>query len=137
MKLIKFLIVGFIMGVVMSKSEIISWYRIHEMFHFESFHMYGIIGSAVLVGMTGIALIKRLGWKDIYGHQIEVKDKEKNRVRYILGGSIFGLGWAMTGACPGPMFILFGYGVMSIGIVILSAVFGTFLYGVFREKLPH
>ncbi len=137
MKLIKFLVVGFIMGVVMSKSEVISWYRINEMFNFESFHMYGIIGSAVAIGVTGIFIIKKLGWKDMYGHQIKVKDKEKQKTRYILGGTIFGLGWAMTGACPGPMFILFGYGFLSIGIVILGALFGTFLYGLLRERLPH
>lgn len=137
MKLIKFLLVGFIMGVMMSKSEIISWYRIYEMFRFESFHMYGIIGSSVLIGVIGVWLIKKYKLKDISGKPIQFQDKKKSFARYLIGGTIFGLGWAMTGACPGPMFTLLGYGVYSIGIVIFSAVFGTFLYGLVKERLPH
>lgn len=137
MKLIKFLLIGFIMGIVMSKSEVVSWYRIYEMFRFESFHMYGIIGSAVIIGALGVALIKKFKLKDFSGKAILFADKEKSVARYLIGGIIFGLGWAMTGACPGPMFVLLGYGVYSIAIVIVSAVFGTFLYGLFRSKLPH
>ena len=137
MKLIKFLLVGFVMGIVMSKSEVISWYRIYEMFRFESFHMYGIIGCAVTIGVTGVWLIKKFKLKDTAGKEIEINDKEKGFVRYIIGGTIFGLGWAMTGACPGPMFTLLGYGVNSIAIVIVSAILGTFIYGVLRSKLPH
>ena len=125
------------MGVMMSKSEIISWYRIYEMFRFESFHMYGIIGSSVSIGVMGVWLIKKYKLKDISGSPIQFHDKKKSVPRYLIGGTIFGLGWAMTGACPGPMFTLLGYGVYSIGIVILSAVFGTFLYGLVKEKLPH
>ena len=125
------------MGVMMSKSEIISWYRIYEMFRFESFHMYGIIGSSVSIGVIGVWLIKKYKLKDISGSPIQFLDKKKSVARYLIGGTIFGLGWAMTGACPGPMFTLLGYGVYSIAIVILSAVFGTFLYGLVKEKLPH
>ena len=125
------------MGIVMSKSEVISWYRIYEMFRFESFHMYGIIGSAVAVGVIGVALIKKYKLKDLSGKPIEFHDKEKSIARYLIGGTIFGLGWAMTGACPGPMFVLLGYGVYAIAIVIASAILGTFLYGLLRSKLPH
>ncbi len=137
MKLIKFLLAGIFMGIVMTKSEVISWYRIYEMFRFESFHMYGIIGSSVITGAIGIYLIKKFKLKDLSGNDIEFKDKNKSVVRYLIGGTLFGLGWAMSGACPGPMFILFGYGVYSIGIVILSAILGTFIYGLLRSKLPH
>ena len=125
------------MGIIMTKSEVISWYRIYEMFRFESFHMYGIIGSSVIIGAIGIYLIKKLKLKDIGGNDIEFKAKNKSVIRYLIGGTLFGLGWAMSGACPGPMFILFGYGVYSIGIVILSAIVGTFIYGLLRSKLPH
>lgn len=125
------------MGIVMSKSEVISWYRIYEMFRFESFHMYGIIGSAVTIGALGVALIKKFKLNDFSGKPIVFANKEKSIARYLIGGSIFGLGWAMTGACPGPMFILLGYGVYPIAIVILGAVFGTYLYGLVRSKLPH
>jgi len=137
MKLIKFLFAGILMGIIMTKSEVISWYRIYEMFRFESFHMYGIIGSSVIIGAIGIYLIKKLKLKDIGGNDIEFKAKNKSVIRYLIGGTLFGLGWAMSGACPGPMFILFGYGVYSIGIVILSAIVGTFIYGLLRSKLPH
>ena len=137
MKLIKFLFAGILMGIIMTKSEVISWYRIYEMFRFESFHMYGIIGSSVITGAIGIYLIKKLKIKNIAGNDIEFKDKNKSVIRYLIGGTLFGLGWAMSGACPGPMFILFGYGVYSIGIVILSAILGTFIYGLLRSKLPH
>ena len=121
----------------MSKSEVISWYRIYEMFRFESFHMYGVIGSAVVIGIISIQIINRFKIKSIEGEEITIKPKNKGYINYLIGGSIFGLGWAMTGACPGPMFVLFGQGMWSIGIVILSATFGTFLYGLLRDKLPH
>ena len=121
----------------MSKSEIISWYRIYEMFRFESFHMYGVIGSAVGLGIIAIQLLKKYRVKAYDGSEINFAPKNKSIPRYLIGGSIFGLGWAMTGACPGPMFVLFGKGVWAIGIVILSATFGTFLYGVLKHKLPH
>lgn len=137
MKFIKFLVVGIIFGIIMSKSEIISWYRIYEMFRFESFHMYGVIGSAVVLGILAVQFIKRKQIKATNGEKINFTPKSMSYTRYLLGGAIFGLGWAMTGACPGPMFVLLGKGIWAIGIVILSATFGTFLYGILRTKLPH
>ncbi len=134
MKWIKFVFVGFIFGVILSKGEIISWYRIYEMFWFESFHMYGVIGSAVILG---VQLIKRYDTKSIEGQVIEILPKKKSIYRYLIGGTIFGLGWAMTGACPGPMFILLGKGIYAIFIVIIGAVFGTFMYGILSKYLPH
>lgn len=126
-----------IFGIILSKAEIISWYRIYEMFRFESFHMFGVIGSAVVVGMVSIQIIKRSKAKNSKGAEFSYTDKQLSIPKYLIGGSIFGLGWAMIGACPGPMFILLGKGVVSIGIVILSALLGTFLYGLLKNKLPH
>ena len=137
MKFIKFLLVGIVFGIIMSKAEIISWYRIYEMFRFESFHMYGIIGSAVVLGVISVQIIKKKNIKDITGAEIHLAPKNMSIPRYLIGGTLFGLGWAMTGACPGPMFVLLGKGIWAIGIVILSATFGTFLYGILRSKLPH
>ncbi len=137
MKFIKFLIVGFIFGIIMSKAEIISWYRIYEMFRFESFHMYGVIGSAVFLGVLSVFLIKKLKLKSIEGEEIKFTPKNMSITRYLAGGAIFGLGWAMTGACPGPMFVLIGKGIWPIALVIFGAVGGTFLYGLVRNKLPH
>jgi len=136
-KLIKFLFAGVLFGIVMTKSEAISWFRIQEMFRFESFHMYGIIGTAVILGAIFIALIKKLKGKTMYGQEIKLNPKNMSIPRYLIGGTIFGLGWAMTGACPGPMFTLLGHGVWSIVIVIASSVVGTYLYGISRSKLPH
>lgn len=107
------------------------------MFRFQSFHMYGVIGSAVVIGALGIALIKKLESRDIQGNTIEILPKQFSILRYLLGGTIFGLGWAMTGACPGPMFALLGSGLWVFGLVILSAMLGTFLYGLVKNKLPH
>ena len=137
MKYLKFLAVGIFFGIVLAKGEIISWYRIYEMFRFESFHMYGVIGSAVFLGILIVQLIKRSGMKSIDQEKIKFDPKEKSFSRYILGGTIFGLGWALSGACPGPMYILVGYGYLSILVVLLGAVGGTFIYGLFRDKLPH
>jgi uncharacterized membrane protein YedE/YeeE len=137
MKFIKFLVVGILFGIIMSKAEIISWYRIYEMFRFESFHMYGVIGSAVMLGLLSVQLIKKYKVKNIHGQEIKFTPKSMSVYRYLIGGTIFGLGWAMTGACPGPMFVLLGKGVWTIGIVIISATFGTFLYGLIKHKLPH
>lgn len=137
MKFIKFLLIGVLFGIVLSKAEIISWYRIYEMFRFESFHMYGVIGSAVILGVIGVQLIKKYNVKALNGEQILIADKDKGFTRYIIGGTIFGLGWALTGACPGPMFILLGQGLLSVGVLIVSATFGTFLYGILKNKLPH
>lgn len=137
MKFIKFLSLGIIFGIILSKAEIISWYRIYEMFRFESFHMYGVIGSAVIIGLLAMKALVYFDIKTITGEKIDYVIKEKGVARYLIGGSIFGLGWAMTGACPGPMFILLGKGMGTIGIVIISATFGTFLYGLIKHKLPH
>lgn len=137
MKFIKFLFVGILFGIVMAKSQATSWYRIQEMFRFQSFHMYGIIGTAVVLGVIGTALIKKMKAKDYQGNLIEFVPKEKGFWRYILGGTLFGIGWAMSGACPGPMVVNIGYGFVSFFVVVFFAVFGTFLYGVLQNKLPH
>ena len=137
MKLIKYLLLGLIFGIVLTKAEVISWFRIYEMFKFQSFHMYGVIGSAVLLGIVFIQVIKRSHMKSIEGQEIEINPKEQGIVRYLIGGSIFGLGWAMTGACPGPFFILFGNGVTVIAVVIGAALLGTYTYGLVRKYLPH
>ena len=137
MKFIKFLLTGILFGIVMTKSEAVSWFRIQEMFRFESFHMYGIIGTAVILWAIMVAIIKRKEGKTVEGAQIQFADKDKSVARYLLGGTFFGLGWAMTGACPGPLFTLLGHGVWTILIVILSAVFGTYVYGVLKPRLPH
>jgi len=137
MKFIKFLLLGIVFGVVMAKSEAISWFRIQEMFRFQAFHMYGIIGTAVTVGVIGVALIKKFKIRDFNGNPILFHPKEKSIVRYLVGGTIFGLGWALSGACPGPMVVNIGYGFLSMGIVFLFAILGTYLYGYFKEKLPH
>ena len=137
MKAIKFILTGILFGIIMSKSEAISWYRIQEMFRFQSFHMYGIIGTAVLLGSVAVFLIKRYNIKDYTGQPIVFSDKAKSYPRYIIGGTIFGLGWALTGACPGPMFVNVGYGYLGMLIVILGALAGTYLYGLIKERLPH
>ncbi|MFA4870490.1 MAG: DUF6691 family protein [Pedobacter sp.] len=137
MKGLKFILAGILFGVIMAKSEAISWYRIQEMFRFQSFHMYGIIGTAVVLGTLSVFLIKRFMIKDIEGNPITFIDKDKSWKKYIIGGSIFGLGWALTGACPGPMFVNIGYGYWSMIIVVLGALAGTYLYGVIKHKLPH
>lgn len=137
MKTLKFILVGFIFGIVLTKSEAVSWYRIYEMFLFQSFHMYGIIMTAIVTGVVGIQLIKRKNIKDIAGNPIEIQDKEKGTFRYWIGGLIFGLGWALVGTCPGPIFILIGSGFMSVVLVLVGAVLGTFIYGVIKDNLPH
>lgn len=137
LSLIKFVLVGFVFGIVLTKAEAVSWYRIYEMFHFQSFHMFGIIGVAVFTGVVGVQLIKRRNLKDIKGLPIEIQDKEKGFPRYIIGGILFGLGWALVGSCPGPIFILLGAGFHGIVVVLAGALLGTYLYGVFKDKLPH
>ena len=137
-RLLPYLIIGVYFGIVFTKSEDISWFRIQEMFRFQSFHMYGIIGSAVVVAMISVQLIKRFKMKDMDGEVINIPTKELGSgTRYWLGGTIFGLGWALTGACPGPMFALVGNGVTVMLVTIVAAVAGTFAYGVLRPKLPH
>ncbi|MFT5963397.1 MAG: putative membrane protein YedE/YeeE [Flavobacterium sp.] len=137
MKVLKYLLVGFVFGIVLTKSEAVSWYRIYEMFQFQSFHMYGIIMVAIGTGVIGIQIIKRKKIKDIKGLAIEIADKESGSYRYWIGGLIFGLGWALVGSCPGPIFILLGAGFWSILIVFFGALVGTYLYGVLKNKLPH
>ena len=137
MKYIKFLLLGIFFGIVLVKSEAVSWYRIYEMFKFQSFHMYGIIGSAVVVGIIAVWLIKKFNVKSIEKEEISFSPKDRVFTRYIVGGTIFGLGWGLAGACPGPMFVLFGTGVVSILIVIAASVLGTLIYGLLRDRLPH
>ncbi|PXX27299.1 YeeE/YedE family protein [Arenibacter sp. ARW7G5Y1] len=137
MKFLKFLLVGIFFGIVLVKSEAVSWYRIYEMFKFQAFHMYGIIGSAVFLGALFIWLFKKYKLKSIEGKTMDLATKDKGVARYILGGTIFGLGWALAGACPGPMYILVGTGVFSMLIVIAGALLGTFAYGLLMKKLPH
>ncbi len=137
MNLLKYLFVGFIFGIVLTKSEAVSWYRIYEMFQFDSFHMYGIIMTAIATGVIGIQIIKRNKLKDIKGLPIEIQDKEKGTFRYWIGGLIFGLGWALVGACPGPIFILLDSGFISVIFMFFGALLGTFFYGVVKDNLPH
>ena len=137
MNFIKYLLVGFVFGIVLTKCEAVSWYRIYEMFQFQSFHMYGIIMTAIVTGVIGIQIIKRNKLKDIDGNILTILDKEKGSARYWIGGVLFGLGWAMVGACPGPIFIMLGAGFMSVGLILIGALFGTFFYGVLKDKLPH
>ena len=137
MKYIKFLLIGIFFGIIMTKSEAISWYRIQEMFRFQSFHMYGIIGSALAVGVVIMQLIKRKQLKTYNGDPIHLADKAYSIPRYLFGGIIFGLGWALSGACPGPMYTLVGNGFSVFIIVILSAILGTYVYGLLRDRLPH
>ena len=137
MKFIKFLLLGTVFGIVMAKSEALSWYRIQEMFRFQAFHMYGIIGTAVTLGVIGVALIKKYKIRDFHGNPIKFFPKEKSVARYLIGGSIFGLGWALSGACPGPMVVNIGYGFLTMSVVFIFALIGTFLYGILKDKLPH
>ena len=133
---LKYMLVGILFGVVFIKAEIVSWYRIQEMFRLESFHMYGVIGTAVGVGALSVLLIKRLKIRTIYGEVVNFHPKSFN-VGQIYGGLLFGFGWAMTGACPGPLFAQIGTGALATGITLLSAIAGTWMYGYLRERLPH
>jgi uncharacterized membrane protein YedE/YeeE len=137
MKYIKFLLVGVLLGIVLVKSEAVSWYRIYEMFRFQSFQMYGIIGTAVLTGLLFYVISKKGGIKNGQNEPVVFPNKDKGFTRYMIGGTIFGLGWALIGACPGPMYVLLGAGVYSMIIVIIAALIGTFMYGVLKDKLPH
>ncbi|SFW26853.1 YeeE/YedE family protein [Cellulophaga fucicola] len=137
MRTLLYLLIGIFFGITMFKSEAASWFRIYEMFQFQSFHMYGIMGSALAIGIVVVQLIKRYKLKSIYGERIQFIPKNKSISRYLIGGIIFGLGWALAGACPGPMFTLVGAGFAPILIVIVFSVLGTFLYGVLKDKLPH
>lgn len=132
----KYLVVGILFGIVFVKAEIISWFRIQEMFRLQSFHMYGVIGTAILTGMISILIIKKFNIKTIHGEPISIAPKKFNKGQ-IYGGLIFGFGWAITGACPGPLFAQIGTGALVVTVTLLSAIFGTWVYGYFREKLPH
>ena len=136
-KHLPFFIVGLFFGIILTKSEVISWYRIYEMFHFDAFHMYGVIGSAVVLGAIGTALIKWRKLRATTGYPIAFTPKNRSVARYLIGGILFGLGWAMVGACPGPIYTLIGYGYSVIVVVLLSAMAGTWTYGLLRHKLPH
>jgi len=134
--LLKYAVAGMLLGIVFVKAEIISWFRIQEMFRLQSFHMYGVIGSAVVVAAISVWIIKRFSIKTISGEKIDFTPKRYNKGQ-IIGGLIFGAGWALTGACPGPLFAQIGTGAFVVIIMILSAMAGTWVYGLFREKLPH
>ena len=137
MRFIGYLVIGIFFGIVMFKSEAASWFRIYEMFQFQAFHMYGIIGSALIIGVLGIQLIKKKKMKDLNGEEIQFIPKNRSFSRYMFGGIIFGLGWALAGACPGPIYTLIGAGYVSVIVVFLAAILGTFVYGIIRDKLPH
>lgn len=137
MRLLSFFIVGTVFGIIMTKSEAVSWFRIHEMFRFESFHMYGIIGVAVVLGAIIIAAMKRFKVKTLRDTFVGYMPMQLHVPRHLLAGSIFGLGWALMGACPGPMFVMLGQGFSIFILVILSATLGTFVYGVVKDHLPH
>lgn len=133
---IKYLVVGILFGIVFVKAEIISWFRIQEMFRLQSFHMYGVIGSAVVVGMISVFLIKKFNIKTVSGEEVQFHPKKFQRGQ-IYGGLIFGLGWAITGACPGPLFAQIGSGYVVVLTTLLSAIAGTWTYGYFKDRLPN
>ncbi len=137
MKNLSYLFIGVLFGIVMTKSEAISWYRIQEMFRFQHIHMYGIIGIAVILGALMHYWMKKNHFKNAAGEEVLFADKPKNYIAALAGGSLFGLGWAMTGACPGPLYVLLGHGYAVIAVIILSALVGTFTYGLVRKFLPH
>ncbi|MCF0073593.1 YeeE/YedE family protein [Dyadobacter sp. CY261] len=133
---VKYLLVGVVFGIVFVKAEIVSWFRIQEMFRLDSFHMYGVIGSAVVVGLLSIWLIRRFNIKTLSGEQVSIADKVFDKGQ-IYGGVLFGIGWAITGACPGPLFAQIGAGYAAVAVTLLSAIAGTWVYGLIRARLPH
>jgi uncharacterized membrane protein YedE/YeeE len=135
-KNLKYIIVGTLFGIIAIKSEVVSWFRIQEMFRFNNFHMYGVVGTAVVVGIISIQLIKRLNIKTLLGNEIKITPKKFHKGQ-VFGGLIFGLGWVLTSACFGPLFALIGAGFGVVFVMFLSALLGTWVYGYFREKLPH
>ncbi|WP_241191461.1 DUF6691 family protein [Deinococcus psychrotolerans] len=137
LSLLAYLLAGTFFGVVLVKSEAASWYRIQEMFHFQSFHMYGLIGSAVLTGMLTTGLLRHFRARSLDGQAIKIQHKAPGLPRYVFGGLTFGLGWGLAGVCPGPIFTLLGSGIWAMLIVLLFALIGTWLYGVLRNRLPH
>jgi hypothetical protein len=137
MRYLKFLLVGVFFGIILFKAEVVSWFRIYEMFKFGSFHMYGVIGSAVVIGIVVMFFFKKEKLKTIEGKPVFIEPKKKGLARNLIGGIIFGLGWALGGACPGPMFVLLGKGVIAIIVVLIGAILGAFLYHALKHKLPH
>lgn len=133
----KYILIGLLFGMTLYKAEAVSWFRIYEMFHFQSFHMYGIIFSSIAMGILIVQWIKRTHMKSMDGEEIRITDKDRHAPRYIIGGTIFGLGWALAGVCPGPMFIVLGSGYTVLVLFLLSAITGTFIYGLLRKYLPH
>ncbi len=133
---LKFLVAGIFFGILLVKAEVISWFRIQEMFRLDSFHMYGVIGSAVALGVISVQLIRRLKLRTLQGEPIhpEIKSFDKGK---IFGGLIFGIGWAITGACPGPVYAQIGFGYFSVVVTLLSALAGAWVYGYYRSRLPH
>jgi uncharacterized membrane protein YedE/YeeE len=134
---VPYLLAGAFFGLVAIRSEIASWYRIYEMFRFESFHMYGVIGSAVLTALLSLWLLRRLGVKSREGEPLHVRPPDPGRYRYVLGGVVFGLGWGLVGACPGPIYALLGSGYAGAGVILLGALLGTYVYGRVQQRLPH
>jgi len=137
MRKLIYILLGVLFGIAMYKAEAASWFRIYEMFNFQSFHMYGFIGTALVLGIVGIQIIKKYQTKDIDGLPVVFAPKNKSIPRYLIGGILFGLGWALVGSCPGPIFVLIGAGVLPMVIVAGFAIFGTYLYGILKNKLPH
>jgi uncharacterized membrane protein YedE/YeeE len=133
---LKYLAIGIVFGIVLIKAEVVSWFRMQEMFRLQNFHMYGVIGTAVVVGIISVWLIKKFNVKTVHGETVQFHPRKFNKGQ-VFGGITFGFGWAMTGACPGPLFAQIGMGVFVIAVVIISAIAGTWVYGYFREKLPH
>ncbi len=137
MRLFSFFVVGSLFGIILTKSEAISWFRIHEMFRFESFHMYGILGTAVLLSMLVLAIMKKWEVKTLRNTRLSYNSMPLSPKRHLLAGSLFGLGWALIGSCPGPIFVLLGHGYGFFVLVLLSALLGTFSYGILKDRLPH
>lgn len=136
--MIRFFFLGLLFGIVLTMGEVISWFRIQEMFRFDSFHMYGVIGGAVVLGAIFHLMARKANWKAMGGQALDVFEyKPKFWKQYLLGGTVFGMGWAITGACPGPLFIALGAGYLPILLAIIGALLGTLLYGVVRDRLPH
>jgi uncharacterized membrane protein YedE/YeeE len=132
----RFLLMGMLFGIILTKTEVISWFRIQEMFRLQSFHMFGVIGSAVAVGAISVFLIKKFWIKTIDGEEVQFRERKFNK-GYVIGGLLFGFGWAITGACPGPLYALIGNGITVTIVTLLSAVAGAWVYGLFQNKLPH
>lgn len=137
MRFSRYILVGIVFGITLYKAEAVSWFRIYEMFHFQSFHMYGIIFSAIALGVVMVQYIRRTHMRSTEGREIVIPPKDRSIPRYLIGGIIFGAGWALAGVCPGPMFILMGSGYTVFVVFLLSAMTGTFAYGKLRSKLPH